>query len=69
LPTLKLSANADNTALISWPSSANGYWLQQISDLGKTNWTNVTNPVKIVGNQNQVTLPLIENNAFFRLFP
>ena len=69
LPTLKLSANADNTALISWPSSANGYWLQQISDLGKTNWTNVTNPVKIVGNQNQVTLPLTESSAFFRFFP
>ncbi len=68
IPALNLTQTDGNNALVSWPAPANGYLLQQISNLAQTNWANVSNPVNVVGDQNQVTVPLTSSNAFFRLF-
>jgi len=42
--------------------------LQQNSDLGTTNWVNVTNAANFVGGQNQVLIPPLAGNGFFRLY-
>jgi hypothetical protein len=70
-PAPVLSITSTNTSLIlSWPSSAMGYELMQCSDLTVTNWANVTNSVGLVGNQNQVVIPMSANSCFYRLqFP
>lgn len=68
IPVLVIARSGDN-AVVSWTTNSLGYTLQQIGDLSKTNWANVTNPTIVVGNQNQVTLPLANTNNFFRLFP
>jgi hypothetical protein len=43
--------------------------LAKISDLIQNNWAIVSNPVNVVGNQNQATLPIASSNGFFRLYP
>lgn len=50
--------------VISWPATSSDYVLEQNSDLNTTNWTVVTNPVRVV---NQVILPPPSGNRFFRL--
>src|ERR1017187_8697122 len=56
-------------AVLAWPTPANGYYLQQIGNLAKTNWTTAPNAVNLVGNQNQAAVPISGSNGFFRLYP
>jgi hypothetical protein len=65
-PLLKLLAS-DNGTIISWIIPSLDFTLQQSSDL--MNWSDVTNlPVLNLTNlQNQVTLPSLDGNSFFRL--
>ena len=54
-PILSIS-HAGNSVVLSWPSSFTGFVLQQTKDLATANWSDVTNVVNVVGDQNQVTL-------------
>jgi hypothetical protein len=65
---MNIAMNNGSLAL-SWLVPSTNFVLQQNSDLTTTNWSVVTNqPILNLTNlQNQVTLPLPANNAFFRL--
>jgi len=53
---------------LSWPAPSSQYTLQQISDLGSTNWLAVTNAITVTNYRNQVTLPApAHGNVFYRL--
>jgi hypothetical protein len=54
-----------NQVLVSWPSSATGFTLQQNTNLTTTNWSTVTDGV--VSGINQVTLTPIADKTFYRL--
>ena len=54
--------------LIMWPGPVQGYVLQQSSDLTSSNWSNATNPVVLTNNLNEVTVPAVSNNVYYRLF-
>lgn len=67
-----LESVADNKITISWPAAPAGtcLTLQQTPSLAPAQWTTVTNPVNVSGNQCQVTispLPLV-SNMFYRLY-
>ena len=67
-PQLNISRTG-SVAVLAWPTPANGYYLQQIGNLAKTNWTTAPNAVNLVGNQNQAAVPISGSNGFFRLYP
>jgi hypothetical protein len=67
-PQLNISRTG-SVAVLAWPTTANGYYLQQIGNLAKTNWTTAPNAVNLVGNQNQAAVPISGSNGFFRLYP
>jgi hypothetical protein len=52
---------------VSWSASFTGFVLQENADLTTTNWTDVTNQVQVVGEENRVILSQQEANNFFRL--
>jgi hypothetical protein len=66
-PTLRIARLGNGDLLLGWPASATGFVLQQNPALGTTNWTAVTNPVVIVGDERQVTVAPAPGGAFFRL--
>jgi hypothetical protein len=69
-PSLSIILANTNTVVIFWPAPSTGFILQQNSFLQSTNWTNVTNPINVVGEQNQVITSLSTSNQFYRLiFP
>lgn len=51
---LSVQLTTTNTVILSWPTAAAGFGLQQNSNLGTTNWVNVTDSVSQVGGQYQV---------------
>ena len=66
-PTLRIwRAGADSVG-VAWPAAATGFILQQNADPGTADWTAVTNTPIIVGNEQQVTLPVSAGNSFYRL--
>jgi hypothetical protein len=67
IPTATLQGTGTNTVVLFWPGGNYGYTLQMNSNLSTANWVNVTNPVNVVGGQNQVVIPLRASNAFYRL--
>jgi hypothetical protein len=67
LPQLSLQLTATNTVLLSWPSWAAGFVLEENSDLTTTNWVAVAEPVNRVNSQNQVVAPLSAGQEFYRL--
>jgi hypothetical protein len=54
-------------ALLSWPTNASGFSLQQTLTLTGGSWKPVTNAPVQSGSANQVTLPLAGSAAFYRL--
>ena len=66
LPALTITRSA-STVIISWPTNATGFGLQQSSALGSPNWVGVTNPVSIVNARNQVSVPVTNRTNFYRL--
>ncbi len=66
-PSLSLAVVSPGLLILSWPTNATGFSLQQNADLSPTNWVEVTNAVMVVGSQNQVTVPTIGERGFFRL--
>jgi hypothetical protein len=67
LPSLRIAVTDANTILLAWSAASAGFALQQNSDLGALNWSNVTNAPTVMGDENQVILPLSPGNRFFRL--
>lgn len=66
-PRLEIQLTQTNTALLTWPTNASGFVLQQNFNLTTTNWQNATNALGITGTNNQVVRPRLEGNEFFRL--
>lgn len=67
-PLLSIQLTATNTAVVSWPADAAGFFLQQNFLLGSTNWVNATNAVSQVGGQYQIVVSPAAGNRFYRLF-
>lgn len=67
VPPLSISAGASQTVVITWPVSATGFVLEQTAALGTANWTPVTTPPVVVGDENRVTLSSSTGIAFYRL--
>ena len=66
-PPLRIFHTTTNTAVVAWPAPSTGFSLQQNPNLTSTNWTTVTNPVNIVGSENQVIFSPLAGNLYFRL--
>jgi hypothetical protein len=67
-PQLRIVLAASTAVVITWPWPSTGFVLQENPVCGQTHWSDTTNTVNVVGDNNQVNLsPLTENN-FFRLF-
>lgn len=65
-PALSISLSGANV-VISWPTNATGYNLQQCADLNAAAWTNYVGAVNISGTNKTVTLPTPTGRMFFRL--
>ena len=67
-PGLTIARSNGNLALL-WIVPSTNFVLQQNSDLGTANWTNVTNTptLNLTNLQNQISLPLPAGNVFYRL--
>jgi len=68
LPILSARQTGPNTVAISWPASIGGYVLQSQSNVEGAAWTDVPNPVSVVGSLNQVVVSYPPpQRQFFRL--
>jgi hypothetical protein len=67
-PTLQISLTSSNYVRLNWPTNSTGFTLQQNSVVGTTNWVDATNSVNVVATNNQVILPALTVNNFFRLY-
>ena len=69
IPSLGISQEVTNI-VVSWPTTALGFYLEQASDLGTTNWTNAVLSSRTINGQNRVLLDRSAGNQFLRLgFP
>jgi hypothetical protein len=66
-PSLSLAVVAPGVLILSWPTNATVFSLEQNAHLTPTNWLTVTNEITQVGGQNQVTIPTTGESGFFRL--
>ena len=66
-PQLTLTLTATNTVLLSWPSPATGFVLEQNSTLAGANWVPAPQPVVDDGTTRSVAVPVSGANLFFRL--
>ncbi|MDB6022469.1 MAG: hypothetical protein JWQ04_2326 [Pedosphaera sp.] len=61
------SALSNGLMVVSWPTTAAGFGLQQNTDLTGTNWVTLTNAPVITNGMNQIFLPTTNTNSFFRI--
>jgi hypothetical protein len=66
-PLLRIVLTPTNTVVVAWPAPSTGFSLQQNAVLGTANWMSVTNPVNVVGVENQVIVSPPTGNRFYRL--
>ena len=67
-PKLSIRLTGTNHILLAWPTNtALTYSIAQISSLGGTNWTTLSNQPTVVGSSNQLVLVLSNLQSFFRL--
>jgi hypothetical protein len=66
-PWLNSGPGPANTLVLSWPTHFAGYVLQAASDPTVGKWANATEPVSIVGTNNQVSITRAAKVGFFRL--
>jgi hypothetical protein len=66
-PTLRIWPVGTDSVGVAWPASATGFILQQNQALSTASWIAVTNSPVVVGNEQQVTIPISGENAFYRL--
>jgi hypothetical protein len=67
-PLLTISLANRDTAVISWPSSAVGFVLQQNSDLATKNWSAFSGTVNDNGTIKSATITPLTGTQFFRLY-
>ena len=65
-PLLTITRSGSNV-VISWPSPAGGFVLQDSAVLGTMNWTNVIQTVVTNGDTISVAVPATFGNRFYRL--
>ena len=56
-----------NNLVISWPAAAVGFGLESTASLSPANWSPVTTPPVVVGNQVTVTVGMSGSATFYRL--
>jgi hypothetical protein len=66
-PLLTITRTATNTAIVSWPSSATGFSLQQNADLSTTNWVASAETVNNNGTVSFIIVRPPTGNRFYRL--
>lgn len=66
VPPLNAFRGGSNLVL-AWPSVPTGFVLQQGTDLVGSDWVYLTNTPSLVAGSNQVSIPLLPPNLFFRL--
>lgn len=69
LPSLNI-AHTGSDAIVSWPSWATGFALQQSVDLAAATWTNTMTVPQLTNGQNRISIDRSEGRCFLRLaFP
>ena len=64
-----LTIQGGNNFVVVWTTNfATGYLFQQCTNLASANWATTTNSVVFANGTNQVTVPPIVGNRFFRLY-
>ena len=66
VPLLRISRSGPN-AVVAWPNPSTGFELQESSGLSAPAWSNVGQPVVIMGNEKQVSVPATTGHRFYRL--
>jgi hypothetical protein len=66
-PALRVVLTSTNTIVVAWPAPSTGFSLQQNKFLGTANWLPVSDPVNVVGSENQVIILNSGGNRFYRL--
>jgi len=61
-------AQSGKSIVVSWPSSATGFTLQQNANLATTNWMTSAYPISTNGTTESITISSPSGNMFFRLF-
>jgi Concanavalin A-like lectin/glucanases superfamily/PA14 domain/Bacterial lectin/Bacterial Ig-like domain len=67
LPILSVQNTGTNTYVFSWPAAAGAFVLQQNTAVDTPTWVNVNSPITLVGDQNQMVVPITGGNKFYRL--
>jgi hypothetical protein len=65
-PSLQVARVSDLLTL-SWPTPAAAFAVEESSNLSTSNWVMLTNASAVVGAQNQISVPAITGNRFYRL--
>ena len=66
-PSLQIESTSSSTVTISWPTTSAEFALQRSSGFPTGNWLTLTNKPVVIGNRNQVTIPVSGEEVFFRL--
>ena len=66
MPTLQI-ALTDTSAVLNWPLSAAGFYLEETAGLAPGGWGLTTNAIEIFGTQNFTTNAPSSGAKFFRL--
>jgi hypothetical protein len=66
-PALTITSTLTNNLLLSWPTPAPAFAVQQNANLNPTNWLTLPNTPVVVGTNNQVTIPKPSGTMFYRL--
>jgi hypothetical protein len=67
-PSLSIRRAITNTVSVSWPSTATGFTLQQITNLTGANWTFPLETVTDNGTNKSIIISNSTNHRYFRLF-
>ena len=67
-PLLKILRSPTNTAVISWPSAATGFTLQQNGQLGTSNWSAAAQTITDDGTNKYIIVNPPAGTHFYRLF-
>jgi hypothetical protein len=66
-PPLTVTISNKTSIILSWPSGAMGFVLQQNSAFGSTNWTTYSGTISSNATTLSVTVPSSSGNSLFRL--
>src|SRR6266481_523454 len=66
-PSLRIFRRGTNTFILAWPINSAAFDLQQSPTLSPTSWTPSTNPIFVVGTENQSTILPSAGVQFYRL--